>query len=781
MSFKRSPSEEPKTAARTTELEKTVEAMKSFVDAEMAHQSAKENKKREKAEAKQREEQERLAREEVKRLEELKKLKKLEKIWKREADREAMAKAIEISVGLRFGTVDDRLKNIVREVITEGLLPPKDKGKGPEAIASTSGSANASEIKGITKSTEGLQITEKHKRGSPEHEILSLWTSQTFDGRFLRNNVRIINNSLSLASSRLKQPSDGVRGFQGQLRAQGPIFHRVGALAVGEGKRPQFAQLYLHDPQRLDDAIDQRLNFLNLPARTSDDELDRAKHILRRFHELLQQCNNYVKDFMTVAHLPPKVLNGRKLVINPDVMPDEEHARRYNRPMGLHEVCVLIVDELLPRELEIRLHAPLPGERQTVVVPECSRVHDCLRTIIMFLVRLNVDVRKGIPLMMLRTWLWREVVTIVVPMGMVHVEGARYCGSKSGIEYEYEHLEMCGCCNSSRLQSAKTGSIETFEEYRCKVLQRVSVREVLQEYRSGTGSYQGNIRTETPQTSNGCASYEHGGSSPLEINQHQKGDRYFVDIDFVDIDFVDIDFVGGQMLQVTRERLLEFEEKRVLRDGGGLQWVRCPMGICNAPATFQRAMNVTFQNFVNKTWLTQGMINFCVIVYMDDVLVYSKTYHGHAQHIEWTLGALRDVGFKIALEKSEFFLSEILFLGYMLTRGGLRPDSRKVTAVKDAPVPTSLMQVRAFLGLASYYRRFIKGFAAIARPLTNLLRKDQPLNWDAECEQAFTTLKDALATTPILIRPDPMKQFIFITDWQPEAISAILGQKGNDD
>ncbi|GBG70162.1 hypothetical protein CBR_g6293 [Chara braunii] len=109
------------------------------------------------------------------------------------------------------------------------------------------------------------------------------------------------------------------------------------------------------------------------------------------------------------------------------------------------------------------------------------------------------------------------------------------------------------------------------------------------------------------------------------------------------------------------------------------------MGICNAPATFQRAMNVTFQNFVNKTRLTQGMINFCIIVYMDDILVYSETCHGHAQHIEWTLGALRDAGFRIALEKSEFFLSEISFLGYVVTRGGMRSDSRKVAAVKDVP------------------------------------------------------------------------------------------------
>ncbi|GBG70075.1 hypothetical protein CBR_g5708 [Chara braunii] len=135
----------------------------------------------------------------------------------------------------------------------------------------------------------------------------------------------------------------------------------------------------------------------------------------------------------------------------------------------------------------------------------------------------------------------------------------------------------------------------------------------------------------------------------------------------------------------------------------------------------------------------------------------------------------------IALEKSEFFLPEISFLGYVVTRGSLRPDSRKVEAVWEAPMPKSLTQVRAFLGLASYYRQFIKGFAPIARPLTSLLRKDQPLNWEAECERAFSTLKEALASAPISIRPDPERQFLLITDWQPGAISAILAQKGKDE
>ncbi|GBG67574.1 hypothetical protein CBR_g703 [Chara braunii] len=163
---------------------------------------------------------------------------------------------------------------------------------------------------------------------------------------------------------------------------------------------------------------------------------------------------------------------------------------------------------------------------------------------------------------------------------------------------------------------------------------------------------------------------------------------------------------------------------------------------------------------------------------MDDVLVYSSSYEGHVQHIEWALHALRDADFKVALEKCQFFLTTISFLGHVVTDKGLQPEPQKVAAVRDASVPTTIMEVRAFLGLASYYRRFIEGFAAIAGPLTNLLRKDQPLIWTPECDQAFSKLKAAPILAPILIRPDPEKLFVLITDWQPEAISAILAQVG---
>ncbi|GBG81646.1 hypothetical protein CBR_g32639 [Chara braunii] len=202
------------------------------------------------------------------------------------------------------------------------------------------------------------------------------------------------------------------------------------------------------------------------------------------------------------------------------------------------------------------------------------------------------------------------------------------------------------------------------------------------------------------------------------------------------------------------------------------------MGICNAPATFQRAMNMAFQNFVWKTRLAQSIINYCVIVYMDDILVYLSSCEGHVQHIEWALHALRDAGFKVALEKCQFFLTTISFLGHVVTNKGLQLEPQKVAAVRDALVPTTITQARSFLGLALYYRGFIKGFAAIAGPLTNLLRKDQPLIWTPECDQSFSKLKAALISAPVLIRPYPEKPFVLITDWQPEAISAILAQVG---
>ncbi|GBG69047.1 hypothetical protein CBR_g3745 [Chara braunii] len=111
---------------------------------------------------------------------------------------------------------------------------------------------------------------------------------------------------------------------------------------------------------------------------------------------------------------------------------------------------------------------------------------------------------------------------------------------------------------------------------------------------------------------------------------------------------------------------------------------------------------------------------------------------------------------------------------------GLKPDPRKVAAVREAPAPVALTQVRAFLGLASYYRRLIRSFACLAKPLMNLLKKEEQLIWTAECEAAFWALKEALTSAPVLARPNPTRQFALHTDWQPQAISVVLTQQGTD-
>ncbi|GBG78194.1 hypothetical protein CBR_g26227 [Chara braunii] len=144
------------------------------------------------------------------------------------------------------------------------------------------------------------------------------------------------------------------------------------------------------------------------------------------------------------------------------------------------------------------------------------------------------------------------------------------------------------------------------------------------------------------------------------------------------------------------------------------------------------------------------------------------------------VACIEGCGLKVALEKSEFFLSEISFLGYIVTVEGLKPDPRKVAAVREAPAPVTLTQVQAFLGLASYYRRFIRSFACLAKPLTNLLKKEEQLIWTPECKAAFRTLKEALTSAPVLVRPDPTRQFTLHTDWQPQAISAVLTQQGTN-
>ncbi|KAK1605861.1 hypothetical protein QYE76_029534 [Lolium multiflorum] len=169
-------------------------------------------------------------------------------------------------------------------------------------------------------------------------------------------------------------------------------------------------------------------------------------------------------------------------------------------------------------------------------------------------------------------------------------------------------------------------------------------------------------------------------------------------------------------------------------------------GLTNAPAYFMNLMNKIFMNFLDKF----------VVVFIDDILIYSKTEEEHEQHLEIILETLRQHKLYAKFSKCEFWLKEVGFLGHILSAGGIAVDP-KIKTVAEWKVPTTQTEVRAFLGLAGYYRRFVEGFSSIARPMTQLLKKDKKFDWTDKCEESFQKLK--ARTAPILIMPDITKPF----------------------
>jgi hypothetical protein len=197
---------------------------------------------------------------------------------------------------------------------------------------------------------------------------------------------------------------------------------------------------------------------------------------------------------------------------------------------------------------------------------------------------------------------------------------------------------------------------------------------------------------------------------------------------------------------------------------GTYQFIVMPFGLCNAPVTFQRLMNEVLDEFLWKF----------VVVYLDDLNVYSKTFAQHLDHLQQVFERLRQVGLKLNPEKCYFIKQELSFLGYLISPRGIHTDPAKVEKVKDFPVPQNLTQLRGFLGLASYYRRFIKNFSKIANPLNKLLKKDVPFLWAKEQQLSFDFLKSCLIHAPILVYPDFEKTFILSTDASTFGLGAIL-------
>ncbi|KAG1931367.1 hypothetical protein F2P79_021615 [Pimephales promelas] len=212
---------------------------------------------------------------------------------------------------------------------------------------------------------------------------------------------------------------------------------------------------------------------------------------------------------------------------------------------------------------------------------------------------------------------------------------------------------------------------------------------------------------------------------------------------------------------------------------GLYEHLRMPMGVCNGPATFQRLMQTTMNDLIFQIML----------VYLDDILVFSKTFPEHLERLRTVLLRLQETGLKVKVGKCHFLQSTVTFLGHQISAEGIATDPNKISAVKQWAVPTTLKALRSFLGFCGYYRRFVPGFSKIAGPLHDLV--NQCLNegppakvnqkvingWSPECQASFDTLKEKLTSAPVLGFADFSAPFILETDASNQGLGAILLQQ----
>jgi hypothetical protein len=192
------------------------------------------------------------------------------------------------------------------------------------------------------------------------------------------------------------------------------------------------------------------------------------------------------------------------------------------------------------------------------------------------------------------------------------------------------------------------------------------------------------------------------------------------------------------------------------------------VGLTNAPAHFTYLMNSVFMPELDKF----------VVAFIDDILIYSKNEEEHAKHLRIVLTRLREHQLYAKFSKCAFWLEEIQFLGHVLSAKGIAVDPSKVQDILEWKPPTTVHQVRSFLGLAEYYRRFIPDFSKIVKPITGLLKNDTKFDWSSKCNEAFEQLKVLLTTAPALAQPDIEKPFDVYCDASGSGLRCVLMQEG---
>ena len=191
-----------------------------------------------------------------------------------------------------------------------------------------------------------------------------------------------------------------------------------------------------------------------------------------------------------------------------------------------------------------------------------------------------------------------------------------------------------------------------------------------------------------------------------------------------------------------------------------------PFGLMSAPAVFQELMSIVLQ----------GLSDFST-AYLDDILIFSETLEQHLTHIQTVFDRLRKHGLKLKLKKCSFMREETNYLGFIINEKGVSPGPQKVEAIKSLPAPTCVREVRSFIGMCSYYRRFVPNFSEIAEPVVALTRKHARFRWTDECQSAFEYLKQSLTVVPLLAYPDPNVPYTLYTDASNSCIGACLTQK----
>ena len=201
---------------------------------------------------------------------------------------------------------------------------------------------------------------------------------------------------------------------------------------------------------------------------------------------------------------------------------------------------------------------------------------------------------------------------------------------------------------------------------------------------------------------------------------------------------------------------------------GHFEYLVMPFGLTNAPAVYQSLVNDMLRDMLNRS----------VFVYLDDILIFSKSIEEHRIHVQQVLQRLLENRLYVKAEKCDFHVPSISFLGYIISQGQIEMDPTKVSAVAEWPSPPRLQQ---FLGFANFYRRFIRGYSQVAAPLTALTSTKSAYIWTPKAEAAFLDLKKRFVSTPILVQPDPSRQFVVEADASNTGVGAVLSQSSPSD